>query len=216
MRSGLIGVTAASFLCSSAMAQTVASSMAQQIAPAPQSAPLKVPVVLKQDTPLELMATSEISTASATAGTQFKLRVNKAVTVGGDTVVPVGAWAYGDVIAATASGGLGKSGTMTARIKYLKLGDVQIPLEGEVRAKGTGAGSAGMAILFTGWAGLFHRGNNAKIKAGEIVTAFVGEDVALDLSDGQIRKAAALPQPTAAPDQAPATAPTPSPAVGGD
>ena len=35
------------------------------------------------------------------------------------------------------------------------------------------------AIVLSGLVGLFHRGNNAKIKAGEIITGFVAEDVML-------------------------------------
>ena len=148
-------------------------------------------VTLLQDTPVELMAPTEVSTAKAVAGTIFKLRVNKAIEVGGRVIVPVGTTAFGKVVDASDSGGLGKSGRMTARLLHIQLGQAEIPLEGEVSAKGTGAGSAGVAILFTGWAGFFHRGNNAKIKAGEILTGFVAQDVALDLSGTAARRVTA-------------------------
>jgi hypothetical protein len=128
------------------------------------------------------MAPAEVSTATVTAGQMFRLRVNKAVVVDGRTIIPVGTPAFGQVTAARDSGGLGKSGRMSAKLLHIQLGEVTIPLEGEMSAKGTGAGSAGVAILFTGWAGFFHRGNNAKIKAGEILAGFIGEDVTLDLS----------------------------------
>lgn len=160
------------------------------------------PVTLLQDTPVELMAPTEVSTAKAVAGTIFKLRVNKAIEVGGRVIVPVGTTAFGKVVDASDSGGLGKSGRMTARLLHIQLGQAEIPLEGELSAKGTGAGSAGVAILFTGWAGFFHRGNNAKIKAGEILTGFVAQNVALDLSGAVARRAAgpvAVSMPAAAP-----------------
>jgi len=143
---------------------------------------------LAQDTPVELMAPTEVSTARATAGTVFKLRVNRAIEVDGRVIIPIGTTAFGRVVNATDSGGLGKSGRMTARLMHIQLGEAEIPLEGELSAKGTGAGSAGVAILFTGWAGFFHRGNNAKIKAGEILSGFIAQDVTLDLSTPVARR----------------------------
>lgn len=139
-------------------------------------------LTLAQDTPIELMATAEVNTDDAKPGTIFKLRVNKAVEQEGRIVVPVGAPAFGQVITATDAGGLGKSGRMTARLLHLRLGDAEVPLEGQTSAKGASAGSAGVAFLFSGVMGLFHRGNNAKIKAGEILSGYVARDVALDLS----------------------------------
>ncbi|PTS87131.1 hypothetical protein DBR17_06535, partial [Sphingomonas sp. HMWF008] len=138
-------------------------------------------IVIKQDTPVELMATAEVTTATAKPGTVFKMRVNRAILVDGKTIIPVGTPAFGEVTAAKDAGGLGKSGKMAAKLVRIQLGDAAIPIEGNVESKGSGAGSAGLAILATGWMGVFHRGNNAKIKAGEILTGFVSEDVAIDL-----------------------------------
>jgi len=163
-----------------------ASTAATLLSAAPDSR--QEPILLARDTPVELMAPAEVSTASATVGQIFKLRVNRAIMVGDRTIVPVGTPAFGQIVTAVDSGGLGKSGRMTAKLLRIQLGAVDIPLEGEMSAKGTGAGSAGMAILFAGWAGFFHRGNNAKIKAGEILTGFIGEDVSLDISGAEPRR----------------------------
>lgn len=164
----------AAMMASVAIAQPMSPKV---VAPAPAAT-----LLLPRDTPVELMAPSEVSTADATPGQIFKLRVNRPIVIDGRTVIPVGTPAFGQVTAARDSGGLGKSGRMSAKLLHIQLGDMTIPLEGEMSAKGTGAGSAGVAILFTGWAGFFHRGNNAKIKAGEIMAGFVGEDIQLDLS----------------------------------
>lgn len=137
--------------------------------------------MIRIDTPVELMATKEVSTADVTAGTRFKLRLNKPVMVAEGLTIPVGTWAHGEVVSASDSGGLGKSGKMTARLLYLEFGANKIPLEGEISTKGNGAGSAGAAVIFAGVAGFFHRGNNAKIKAGEIINAFVAQDTILVL-----------------------------------
>lgn len=159
-------------------------------AAAPAPAPTIVRV--KRDTPVELMAVNEVSTASVTPGTVFKLRLNRAIAIDGRTVIPVGTPAFGEVTAAQGAGALGHAGTMSARLVRIQFGDASIPIEGQIGEQGTGAGSAGVAILFTGVVGLFHRGNNAKIKAGEIVAGFVSDDVALDLS-GPHPRAATVP-----------------------
>lgn len=161
------------------------------------AAPSVTAILIQRDTPVELMATREVSTANVTPGTRFKLRVNKPILIQDKPVVPAGAWAFGEVVTAQDSGGLGKSGRMTARLLYLQLGDAQIPLEGQTSAKGTGAGSAGVAVLFTGIVGFFHRGNNAKIKAGELLNGFVSEDVWLDVGTSPIQRVAG-PAPTQA------------------
>jgi hypothetical protein len=158
--------------------------------PAQSAAQSADTIILKRDTPVQLLATKEISTADVNTGSQFKLRINEPITVGARTIVPVGAWAIGEVTSATESGGLGKSGKMQARLLYIEMGNVRIPLQGDIAVKGQGAGSAGMAVLFSGAAGLFHRGNNAKIKAGELVHGFVAEDVTLDVSGGELRQVA--------------------------
>ncbi len=170
-----------------ATGQEVSAPSASADQPATAAAPSST-IILKRDTPVQMMATKEISTADASAGTRFRLRINEAITVGGRTIVPVGAWATGEVTSANASGGLGKSGKMETKLLFIEVGDLQIPLQGEMAIKGQGAGSAGMAIIFSGMAGLFHRGNNAKIKAGEMVHGFVAEDVKLDISGDTLRR----------------------------
>lgn len=171
-----------------ATAQTESSAPPDAI-PAATPSVDGMPVVLKKDTPVELMSFSEVSTADSTPGKRFKLILNKPIIIDGKVVAPKGSVAFGEVTSAEESGSLGKSGRMTAKILFLRLGDVDIPLEGQTTTKGTGAGSAGVAVLFTGWVGLFHRGNNAKIKAGELMTAFIAEDVALDLTTVPTKRA---------------------------
>ncbi len=148
-------------------------------APAQATQPHANGLTLRQDTPVELMAVAEINTDKAQPGDLIRFRVNHAIEIDGRIAVPVGTPAFGEVTTAKDAGGLGKTGRMTAKLLRIQFGEIEIPLEGEMAAKGTGAGSAGVAILLTGIAGLFHRGNNAKIKAGEIVAGFVGKDVVL-------------------------------------
>lgn len=156
----------------------------------PAAAPVASPrlVTIKRDTPLDLVATREISTAQLKQGDQFTLSLNQPVAVGGVTVLPFMTPATGEVTLAAKAGGLGRNGSLTAQLLYLTLGDVRIPIQGSVSTSGGGAGSAALAVAFSGIVGLFHRGNNAKIKAGEHVPAFVAEDVVLDLAASPVRR----------------------------
>lgn len=185
----LIGLSVIAFctLTPTSFAQTT-PTMPTIDAPAPNQPMQPNRVTIGRDTPVSLMAISEVSTAKASAGTRFKMRVNEAIIVGGVVVVPVGTPAIGEVLTAKDSGGLGKSGAMTAKLLHISLGEAEIPLEGDKTAKGTGAGSAGVAVIFAGALGLFHRGNNAKIKAGELLSGFVSEDVTLDLDAKPIKR----------------------------
>jgi len=180
-------------------AQDVPAAAATPTPAAAVSAPAALLVTLPRDTPVELIATREVSTANAKPGTPIKLQVRSAVLIGGRTVIPAGTPAWGEVVTASDAGGLGKSGKMTARLKHVQLGEVEIPLDGEISSKGR-KGSVAGAVLSGGLMGLFHRGNNAKIKAGEVVSSFVAEDVALDYSGATVRRApgaVATPAPAA-------------------
>ena len=146
-------------------------------------------VLIKRDTPLDLIATREITSASAKAGDMFTLAVNTPVVIDGVTVIPFMTRATGEVTISTSAGGLGRNKSMAAHLLHLTLGDARIPITGEVANAGGGAGSTALAVAFGGVIGLFHRGNDGRIKAGQRVAAFVAEDVTLDLSAGVARRA---------------------------
>lgn len=174
-------VTLAFCLCATAAFahQDISGAVATETTPSAQP---NARTLIKRDTPLELLATKEVSTNDVMAGSRFKLRLNKPVIVDSATTIPVGTWAHGEVISASDAGRLGRSGKMTAQLLYLEYNGVQIPIDGSISAEGSGASSAGAAMILSGLAGLFYRGNNAKIKAGEIVNAFVAEDTVLNSS----------------------------------
>ena len=138
---------------------------------------------LPSDTPIHLMVVSEVTTKTHSAGYRFRLRVNEPVIINSVEVVPVGALAWGEVTSASSSGNVGKSGQIEARLLYLEAAGTRIPIEGTRNDKGKGAtGETVMAVIGLGVFGLFAKGNNARIKAGEKITAFTTEDVQLDLS----------------------------------
>lgn len=140
--------------------------------------PAVLPLLLRRDTPIHFMVINEVTTKTHRAGHRFKLRVDKPVVIDGIVVIAVGATAWGEVTAATGSGNVGKSGKLEAKLLYVESQGLQIPITGNNAAKGAGGGGeTALGVLALGPLGLFAKGNNAKIKAGELMTGFVDQDV---------------------------------------
>jgi hypothetical protein len=134
-------------------------------------------IVVPRDTPVHLMVLSEVTTKTHSAGHRFKLRVIEPVIIDGKVVIPIGAVAWGQVTNAEGSGNLGKSGSLEAELLYLEAGGTQVRIDGQTRSEGNdGTAETVMGVLGLGIFGLFAKGNNAKIKAGEKFTAFTVED----------------------------------------
>ncbi len=138
-------------------------------------------ILVPQDTLIRLMVLNEVSTKTAKAGDRFILRVDEPVMVKGVTVVPVGAKAWGEVLDADASGHAGKAGRLAARLVSLEVGGAQVPISGENKSAGeTGTNQVALAALALGPLALLARGNNAKLKAGEIFNGYFEADMVFD------------------------------------
>ena len=143
-------------------------------------------LVLARDTPVHLMVVNEVSTKDHAAVHKFPLRVDRAVVVGGREVIPVGTTAWGELVEASSSGNVGKRGKLSARLTHIDLAGRAVPIEGETTADGkSGKGETILGVLALGPLGLFAKGNNAKIKAGERMTAFIAEDVTIEDPTGE-------------------------------
>src|SRR3712207_916855 len=75
-------------------------------------------IVVAKDTMVRLMVLNEVNTNSAKPGDRFVLRVDENVVVGGATVIPVGARAYGEVTRVKSNGAVGKAGSVGAKLLY--------------------------------------------------------------------------------------------------
>lgn len=137
-------------------------------------------IVIPKDTPIHLMTLTEVTTKTDGIGHRYKLRVDKDVQIDGATVIPVGTLAWGEVTSAESSGNLGKGGSLTARLLYVELNGQQIAISGDTSSEGrTATAETVVSVLSIGLLGLFAKGNNAKIKAGEKTTAFISDDTIL-------------------------------------
>ncbi len=214
MMTGSIAAAALA-LAAPALAQQSAPAAAPAQAPAPAAEAAPAALLVPRDTPVRLMVLNEVSTRSAKAGDRFVLRVDEAVAVGGVTVVQVGAKAWGEVTQAEESGALGRSGKLDAKLLYLEAGGTRVPIGGERSSSGQ-AGGRQVTMGAVGFAlaaplaaplALLAPGNNARLKAGEIYTAFIDGDMLFDPVTKTLSPAPAAPAAPPAP-----AAETPAPA----
>ena len=152
---------------------------AAEIAP-PAPAPLPK-LVLPKGTMIRLMVTKEVNSRDNHPGDRFVLRVDEDVKVGGVIVIPVGAKGWGEVIDTAKSGGVGKSGKLDARLLYVETNGQKIELDGQRQSSGgPGAGNVVAGVVAFGPFGLFMKGGNASLKAGEILNGYTLSDSAFD------------------------------------
>jgi hypothetical protein len=132
-------------------------------------------ITLPDGTPVRLMVLDEVTSRTAHVGDRFKLRVDADVNVGAVRVVPTGAIAWGEITRLDKNGAVGKSGNIGARLLYIDLPSGPVPLRGDQSGRGN-ENTAGLVLAVVGFGllGLFARGNNAKLKAGDIFTGYIG------------------------------------------
>jgi hypothetical protein len=165
---------------------------------APPASPPDRPgaIVVAKDTLVRLMVLNEVNTNSAKPGDRFVLRVDENVVVGGATVIPVGAKAFGEVTRIKSNGAVGKAGSVGARLLYVELGDERIPLTGEDESKGRKeGGGVVMASAIWGPFGLLMKGGPGKLKAGHIFNGYIASELLYDPAAARF----VAPEPNAAP-----------------
>lgn len=152
-----------------------------EVAP-PPPAPAKL--VLPKGTLVRLMVLNEVNSRDHKAGHRFVLRADEEVKVGGVTVIPYGAKAWGEVVEAQSTGGAGKSGRLNARLLYIEAAGRQLKLDGARHsAGGSATGQVVVGVVAWGPFGLLMKGNNATLKAGEILNGYTLEESAFDMPE---------------------------------
>lgn len=182
------------FLVSLLLIQTNPLSYAQQAAsqPASQSAsqtanpsaasPAKAPETLKlaEGTDVPLAFDQDLSSKTAAEGDPVAFVLTDDIKVGDVVVAKAGSKAFGEVSHAEHSGMMGKAGTLSIRLDYLKVGDAKVKLRGTKGKEGENATTATVALtVLFGPIGLIKHGKNIEIKKGTALKAYVGDDVTL-------------------------------------
>ena len=157
-----------------------------QVATPAVEAPVGAPkLVLPKGTLVRLMVTKEVNSRDNHAGDRFALRVDEDVRVAGVTVVPIGTKGYGEVVDSEGSGAVGKSGKLNARLLYLDLNGRHIELDGDRHSAGSGGtGQVVGGVVAFGVFGLLMKGNNASLKAGEILNGYTLSDAEFGVTAG--------------------------------
>lgn len=183
---------------------------AQTMTPVPATAPAPAMVVapaatanavLRAGTPVSFKLLEEVTTKNKAArvGQRINLEVAAPVEVEGQTVIPAGTPAWGELTGVKNKGMWGKSGKLDAQLLFLRLNGRQIRLSGAFDDKGvSGTGAVVGAVLLLPIAGFFLTGTSALLPKGGTVGGFIDEDVPL-----------AFAAVSATPMQVPVSAPAP-------
>ena len=162
-------------------AQDEPGAATTSIAPMPAVPAEPAKLVLPKGTMVRLMVIKEVNSRDNRPGDRFVLRVDEDVQVQGVTLIPTGAKAWGELIGAEKSGGVGKSGKINARLLFVEAGERKIDLDGERQSSGSGGtGQVVASVLAFGPLGLLMKGNNATLKAGEILNGYTLADTAFE------------------------------------
>lgn len=175
----------------------VAVTLPPALAPESATPPPAPALILPKGTLVRLMILKEVNSRDNRPGDRFVLRVDEDVRVHGVTVVPTGAKGWGELIQSEGTGGAGRSGKINARLLYVEAGGRKIDLDGERKSSGSGGtGQLVASVLVWGPFGLLMKGNNASLKAGEILNGYTLADT--DFSPVQDSHATSpqMPDPT--------------------
>lgn len=122
------------------------------------------------------MVLTEVNSHDSQTGHQFKLRVHQPVVVNGRTLIPEGAIAWGEVASAERTGAVGQAGALGVRLLYVEVDGARIRLDGQRAATGSSAtDKVLLSVLGFGVLGLLAKGNNAKLKAGDLIEGNIAE-----------------------------------------
>lgn len=157
---------------------TVQGSPAKTIEPLP----LRADGVLAAGTPLFLITENEVNSKSAQIGDRIRLLLNQDIVDGDTIVVPKGTPVRATITQADRAGHGGEPGDLAFEVQSLAVNGKVIPLEGGETLEGAShyyKAGAVMAVVPVPGAGLAIRGDEADIKPGMALTAFVTRDTYL-------------------------------------
>jgi hypothetical protein len=163
-------------------------------------APTQAGPVLKQGTEIRLVTLTELNSKRNKRGERFDMEVQESVQLDGQTVIPAGTRAVGEITLRKGKGMWGKSGKLEFRPLYVKLGDRQIRISANATRDKGKAGTAGVvaAVVFLPVAGFLVTGTSARIPAQTPVVAQLDEDVPVQFSAeaaAKVQAVVATPNP---------------------
>jgi hypothetical protein len=181
--------SAPSMASSPAGTETAASEAARS---QPGTLMVRRKIMLEDNTPVHLVLSDNLSSASATTGQTISFEVSEDVLVDSLVVIPRGSLAWGTVTDAQAKRRLGRAGHLDVNIDKVRLADGEkILLSATSHAKGashTGAMTAGIVVTsLVVWPAapffLFMHGHDVTIPKGTKIEAFINGNTTLDAAN---------------------------------
>lgn len=127
---------------------------------------------------LELL--QPISTRTAKPGDRFELRVAQPVLISGQTVIPTGSAAIGEVIHAQKGGVFGKAGELLLTVRHVEVNGQRIPMRLFQPAHGKDqTGTAIATWIAVGVFAAFVRGGQIELPADTAISATVAKDTTI-------------------------------------
>ena len=129
---------------------------------------------------MDVELVDEVGSKANARGDKFTVRLARPIKVNGEIMVPAGAIGAGEVIHAAHGGGMGKAGELILAVRYIKAGDVQVPIRG-FKLGGTGEDNAersmvaSMAVSIV--VGVLVKGGDILLPAGSRGNAKVASDI---------------------------------------
>jgi hypothetical protein len=134
-------------------------------------------------TPLRLATRTELSTRENHAGDRVYLQVAEPLVYRGQTVVPVGAMAVGEVIRVERSAAAGKRGEMAVRLLYVQTPVGPVRLSGRIDRAGNNQQVLAIGgATFVAWPMIFIHGTSARLPADSPVLAYLADDLRFALA----------------------------------
>jgi hypothetical protein len=173
-------------------AQTPAPAVQEPAPVTPTLSGVHRKIVLEDNTPVHLVLSQNLSSASATTGQTISFEVSEDVIVDGLLVIPRGSIAWGTVTDAKPKGHMGKAGHLDVNIDKVRLADGEkVLLSATSHAKGgthTAAMTAGIvATSLVVWPAapffLFMHGHDITIPKGTKIEAFTNGNASLDAAN---------------------------------
>jgi len=134
------------------------------------------PAVLVSGTPVVLVTTQDLNSATLKADEVFALSVAHDVMAGNRVAIPQGTPAQGRVVWREGKGGWGKAAQIGFAIEWLEIHGRRVPLSGSFRAAGKRNGPA----RYAGLAGIFVTGKSAIVPAGQEFVATTRDPLPID------------------------------------
>lgn len=146
------------------------------LAPVLACADTKVP----EGTEFPVRIEEPLSSKTSNTGDRFTISLVGDVTLPDGTVLKAGYRGVGEVADAQKNGMMGKSGKLSLRVNYLKVGDERIKLRATKASEGKGnTTNQVVGVIFLGVFAAFIKGHSVDIPKGTKFSAFADTDQTL-------------------------------------